>query len=741
MNDIPPKIQAMIELEKAGRLNEKGQFILKRAREGGLIPAMNHQPSTMDSLKEAGGNAVDWAKNVWTGDDRREFDYPELPDRIRNKVVPPKPTGEKMLGLFPYTEGGGRVGSKMSLARGDVGKLNIFNKMAGNRKSGIDKHGNVFVDIEGENYYLNRPGASKQDIDDILTTGAIEAFAARFGGKAGKAAMGTAGRVVGTGLGLSAGSAGQDLMAKSAGSKQGIDPTMALIAGALGAGGEALAPILGPWFRKWFRKGGEYVDEAGNLSDAGRSAVNRAGLNPDDVSQDFINEMNRLANQSVDPMEAVASAKAKEARGLGVDLTKGDITGDVNIQSREIAMEAGARGDQARDVMTGFRQRQKDQLMDARGTTLDDMGGPRVNEPGQGAASVRDKITHERKTAKGAVKEAYDTAKEGRAYLSKDGLTQFHKSVQKELEREFGTEINSMPGISDRLKELKNWTGNKSLKGISVKTLDEYRKRIGRAVSKMADQPQDAALIQMKQSMDRYLDDVVDTALMTGDDATLQQFRKARALHKEFKQKFDGDALVDKIMKPGRDGVDMDPRDAANIIYGAGILGNKAGVTNSLRKIKSIVGEESAEWQAMRQEGFFRMFPDDVKNLTGFKKAFDTAMGKNPEYMRELFGDRLQDLKKLRRVVGYATDKNPLAGNPSKTGYEVARAIKDTFGPLGQGVAVFVARFGGPFKDISEGMAARAATIPKLSPKPVPGVGMWGVGTAGASEQYHRAND
>src|SRR3546814_12469820 len=69
---------------------------------------------------------------------------------------------------------------------------------------------------------------------------------AGLGGKVGQAAMGTAGRVLGTGLGTGVASLAQDQMARTHGSTEPIDLNRAMMAAGGGATGEWLLGVLGP---------------------------------------------------------------------------------------------------------------------------------------------------------------------------------------------------------------------------------------------------------------------------------------------------------------------------------------------------------------------------------------------------------------------------------------------------------------------------------------------------------------
>src|SRR3546814_20681263 len=91
--------------------------------------------------------------------------------------------------------------------------------------------------------------------------------------------MGTAGRVLGTGIGTGAASLAQDQLARSHGSTEPIDLNRAVIAAGGGATGEWLLGVLGPkvWqtAKSVFGNGALYKPGAG-LTDS-RSEARRVG--------------------------------------------------------------------------------------------------------------------------------------------------------------------------------------------------------------------------------------------------------------------------------------------------------------------------------------------------------------------------------------------------------------------------------------------------------------------------------
>lgn len=656
---------------------------------------------------------VEGLRDMWTGDKTREYEFPELPSE--------------------FVPGVGVSSNRLAFGRDDSRKLGIATEIFGDKLTnrGFDRFGNAWVEKGGNKYYLNRPGASRQDLDDIMTTGLLEAWTARAGGKLGAGAGGTLGRVVGTGAGAAGGSVGQDVIAQQAGATEGPDPMAATMAFAFGSGMEALAPLVGPWIRRHWRRG-DILDADGNLTKQGRKALTRMGLDPDAVKREASERFEALARESADPQTLAGNLRLAEADSLGVRLSKGDITGDIVDQSFEDAALKAARGEKAAGVMRGFRAGQAEDLAAARSRVGVQAAGGNVDEVGNGMAGAQERLVARKAAEKAASKKLFDQAKNGRSYMRREAISDLATDMRREIGQEFGETMTEFAPLMSTLKKLDGWAGKKQIKGISVKEMFGVRRQINANISKLADKPQDAALIQAKKILDSHLDDAARNAMLFGDDDALRQFKAANLGWREWNKRWTGNRIFEDITKTADGAPVFDARDAANKLIGQAGVGNNVGATQALKKIKAVADDETMS--GLRQEAFLRLFKNAPDGVKGFTKTFDDAMKKNPEFMREMFGGELASIKKLRRVVGYAQERAP-GINYSSSGHEVARAIRE-MGWLGKGFGAFVNRFMTPFREASDAIAATAATAPKKLRPPVGGVGLLG-GTGGVAGQVY----
>src|SRR3546814_4991981 len=127
--------------------------------------------------------------------------------------------------------------------------------------------------------------------------------------------MGTAGRVLGTGIGTGAASLAQDQLARSHGSTEPIDLNRAVIAAGGGATGEWLLGVLGPkvWqtAKSVFGNGALYKPGAG-LTDSGRAILRDAGIDPNSIPPELGADLQGIFRQTDDFPSALRQFRSEE---------------------------------------------------------------------------------------------------------------------------------------------------------------------------------------------------------------------------------------------------------------------------------------------------------------------------------------------------------------------------------------------------------------------------------------------
>ncbi len=709
-----------MEQQTAGGKLQQAKVALARRRlelyrEKLLNQGSGFVESALGKAADAVEGVTNFTRNLITGDDRREYDYPELP-------------------AFMTPRGVSR--SRMSLGRSDLQKLDILSTATDDDWQGTsDSFGNVYVDVdEGRGkrhgvkpgkYYLNRPGLSSQDMDDLMTTGAIEAVSTLGSAKVlGKVLP--FGQYIGAGAGAAGGLHIQDRLADTAGSKQPHDNTDYLVGGAFGTGGAVIGRVVAPLFNSIFSRGG-YTPGKGFDDDAKR-ALKRLGVDPESLSPEWLEQFQKQAEDAVTPS---AAAKLADAQSLPVEvpLSRGDISRDVTQQRFEDQAQKGILGDGAKSVMETHRAAQQEALRSNAEAIQDQIGTGRRLAPGEGMGGVQERLSGDAAALKSAARKAYDPTT-ARARVDAPALGDFLKATADDVSRQFPSpEVNSRAlDYVRRLEGLTQGPGGTTVKGVDFKALEAWRQDLGgarRAAERSSANAREAvALGSVMDRFDSFVDDAMEGALITGDKATIDSLKSARSLWREYKSKYDNkDApfIRDIIGEDVNSGM-MPPEEALRLLFGASGIGLKKGAGSTALRLRQVLGADSPEWAGLREEGVIRLMRSGLSNTRDaagnlefsgdrFSKELRKNMTDNVTMMRILFSRKELDmLRQFERVALLATNRRAGAVNHSGTSYGAAQWLNSVLGqtPTGRLMMGVVSRFLGGVSDAAA--AGRAAS-------------------------------
>ncbi|WP_282608450.1 hypothetical protein [Pelagibius sp. Alg239-R121] len=628
---------------------------LPEADEGFLHRAAN-------TIQEAGQSVQD----AFTGDKTREFDLRELPQNIIRE------SGETIA-----------PGADIALARGNpAGEAAIFQSRFPDAQVDFDAHGNpIGIFPDGRKFYLNRPGASLQDATQLIVEGTSALAGARLGGGAGSVA-GKVGQLGGAAAGTAGQSIGLDVAARSQGSEQPIDLQRAGVEALFGAGGEIAASAVGMIFRKLLASPAYFNRATGELTERGRETLEEVGVDPDAASRQFLDRFEETANRATTPQQSLALAEA-ESLPSPVRLSQGDVTRDVTQQATEDALLKGVHGEGAKDVMQGFRANQQEALRgNVPGVQSRLSGGqPLVTAPGEGAGMATARLKAQAKAERAGVTAAYDKARASNAAVNVEDVG----NLGKEMRQSMGDfDIGALPNATRALRTFESFqelAGGK-ITAVKVGAMEQWRKRLVNAIqgAERTNPTEAAALKRLRAQYDQFSDTALERGLITGDDAALDAWKNARDARRKVAQRFENDKIVKQLV----DG-DLSPEHALNTIFGAGKLGSKAASEKALQKMKSVLGPNSQEWKAMREEAFLKLVQNQDTGARGqdlavlfsgdkYATALDTAMRNSPTLMKTLFTQsEIGLLQQLKRTALQATNRVPGAVNTSNSAHEFFR--------------------------------------------------------------------
>ncbi len=649
------------------------------------------------AIKGAGESVAD----AYSGDARREFDLRELPQNIireRGDTIAP--------------------GADMALARGNpAGETAIFQSRFPDASVEFDVHGNpIGIFPDGRRFYLNRPGASLQDATQLVVEGMSALAGARLGGGAGSVA-GKAGQIGGAALGTGAQSVGMDLAARSQGSEQPVDLQRAGVEALFGAGGEIAASAVGMIFRKLLASPAYFNKATGELTDRGRKALEEVGVDPDAVSRQFLDNFEDTARRATTPQQGVALAEA-ESLPSPVRLSQGDVTRDVTQQATEDALLKGVHGEGAKDLMQGFRADQQTALRENIPGIQSRLSGgqPLVTAPGEGAGMATARLQTQAQAERAGVRAAFDKAKATNAAVDVEDVGNLAQQMRQSM-GDF--DLGSLPNATSLLRTFEGFRGmaGGNITAVKVGAMEQWRRRVTNAITgaERTNPTEAAALKRLRAQYDQFSDTALERGLITGDDAALDAWKNARNARRQVAERFENDKIVKQLV----DGA-LSPEHALNTIFGAGKLGAKQASEKALLKIKMVLGPNSREWKAMREEAFLKLIQNQDTGARGqdlatlfsgdkFATMLDAAMKNSPTLMRTLFTrSEIELLQQFKRTALQATNRVPGAVNTSNSAYEFFRsgARKLFGGAYDLSAAVAKKAAGG----IPGQMAANAAT-------------------------------
>lgn len=618
-------------------------------------------------------------KESITGEKRRKGrDWEEVPVNVK------APTGE----VIPIQD-------HMSIARdNNLARAEIFKNKLPEAQVYWDEDMIPYTDYFGKPRFLNTPGASMGDLSE-----AINVLPAEMAGAMGAGAVGKyigkkllipgAAQVVGTGAGLGAISLGQDKIAEILGSTQGYDEKRAALMAAFGIGGEAAGLLLGRFFSR-FAASQKMVDDSGKVTKKGRKVLEENNIDPEGVTPQFVKAWSALADDAVDPAHAVAVAEAGTLPHK-VRMSKGDVTRDVEQQAFEIGAVKGSRGETAQRTMQGFREGQQDDLIaneQALQTIVGAADTPRVRAPGEGMAGAQERIAKSYKTARDAVRAAYDKAQEMGASVKAVDVQDLGRYMEGQLgsynpataSKTFATVKGLMPQIGPVARPI----------SVNIKKLESVRQQLSK-LTRGADPVEAGAARRAISSYDKYMNALSERAMLLGDEATLEAYRRAGRLRAKVGDMFESDAMMSKLIEKQRKQLKVTPDEAMNMVFTASGLGAKRNAVRTLESMRRVLGKDSDEWADLREEAILRLFQstrsrelrDDLTQAFSapkFVSAMDDAFRRNRDLMNVLFNKREQGLLRQLRNVSARLIPRRGADNYSNTAAEVARILQGVFG-------------------------------------------------------------
>ena len=547
-----------------------------------------------------------------------------------------------------------------------------------------DRFENIIVTMpDGKNFYLNKPGASQQDV--LQTTSQILAYIPGYSWAMKKAGKSVFKKAMLSGVAGGTTSLAQDIATMTLGNEE-IDVTRAAISSAVPIVFEgAVSPIIGgvwkklmgnPSFTKTIIKLENGIEKKQVvLNKRGEKAAEAAGIDVTKINEKFIKEFTEKLSQGESP--AIAGSQAGAGK-FEFNLSRAQAAGDE--EGIALLFEA-AKGSYGKDAQVQSQAFLKQQGIDIENSASNiikrfDKGEFNIETIEDAGQNIIQGLEKRFTTASNNVETAYN-------FIDKDGVFQAANSNIDELTASVTKGINSKTGIIDKeltpatikaQKVIKDFVkkykpkkppkDGKKVRKITPATFNEFiiMKRKLSSIYKAGSNNTDRAGVNaVIKEWTKFVDDNVDNILFSADKGGVEALKKANKLASEKFKLFDindikvnGLKINDKagkvVMKILND-PDISPDRAIDYIFGRANLGRSSDSMSIIKRLKTVFGVEGKElqkqaaknkdFQSLRTASWEKLVRDSSKNgkfnSQSFFNNWKTLKQKNKDLLDELF--------------------------------------------------------------------------------------------------------
>lgn len=256
---------------------------------------------------------------------------------------------------------------------------------------------------------------------------------------------------------------------------------------------------------------------------------------------------------------------------------------------------------------------------------------------------VQNAIMAARQKSKDQVRQLYDAAKEGEATFPSSAAKQFASDA---IESVSDFDIADMPRLKARVQELESIANLPDNAALKLNALARFRRKINRKAP-VNDVEQNAALGILKGQVDDFMQNLFDADMLSGDKMAISRWRTANQAYRQHAQTFNADRTIRNLAEN-----QATPEQLTNWIFGSSSVGAKAQSGAVVQRIKDIVGENSPEFNALRQQVVYDVMEPLLKETPNFKQfvnKYNQFVSRNPTLAKELFPDSYDQLGRLKR--------------------------------------------------------------------------------------------
>lgn len=326
---------------------------------------------------------------------------------------------------------------------------------------------------------------------------------------------------------------------------------------------------------------------------------------------------------------------------------------------------------EAKDInldVTAHPDTQKAQLV----TQASKETGGRVVK-GQDLTGLQSLVKSAKQSAKANVDQLYKKARSEVAGVQADEAVKFSQSLRDTLDTE-GFLIEDMPAVKGLLDDLAKVEELPSGSYIKLEAVDKWRRTINRKKNKISaeDYEQAAVLGLMKGQLDKFLDAQFNADMIKGSPDAINSWKNARSASASYIEKFRSDKVIKELAEQ-----QASPEEIRSWLFGTSKLGFKKESGKVIGRIKAIVGEDSPQFNALRQDALLNILDPLLKSkpdLKQFARVYDDMVKNNPTLANELFPESVTSLSSLRKFAA-AVENNKSAPIPLRISETISRAL------------------------------------------------------------------
>ena len=589
-----------------------------------------------------------------------------------------------------------------------------------------DKYQNPIIAMpDGKSFYLNKPGASFQDV--LQTTSQMLQYIPGYNMVAKKLAKSYFKRVLAQGAVGGGTSVAQDLAAGAAGSETGISGTRAAINTLVPTVFEGVAVPIGKFagnILKRMAKKKEYLtlrqDGTYALTDAGKKAAKDAGVDVDKLDGAVLDDFYQKLTAGI---EGETAALLNQGGEFGIDMAAsqtGKASDKISLANLYEAAK-GNFGNASAKTAGEFLEKQNVQIQTSFKNIMDkfNKGQIDITDIESIGGNLLDNLRKQFVKASDNVDNMYNVVNKKSEFLgSGSNIQLLANSARKGVIDAVGSiDKNIMPKTVAVLKSLDDFSKeiDQAASGkVSPIVFDRFEKKrrfisdLISTATRSGEKTEVRALMSIKKEFDKFVDDSIDNVLFSGDKKGLEALKKARKAVIDRERNFGNNPIIKNgvVVKDKAGQVlgqilndpAITPIEVINYALGSKVVGAGGVPIRMIQRLKKIMNIskiddaafENADFVGLRTATLQRIFENSINTTTRkfspevLVRQFNEVFKNNKAFMAELFTK--QEIAQLRKFVGVV--KNTLAPrdlvNLSNTSSTLMRAMQSgTRGFLG----------------------------------------------------------